>query len=71
MIIFHDVLKRLSENGWSAYRLNKERQISNGTIIRLRHGQSVSTDTIDKICELCHCQPGDLITYEETEKQGN
>ena len=63
MIEFKDVLQMLSERGWSAYRLNKERQISNGTIARLRHKQSVSTDTIDKVCELCDCQPGDIMRY--------
>ena len=63
MIVFKDVLQMLSAHGWSAYRLNKERQISNGTIARLRHKQSVSTDTIDKVCELCDCQPGDIMSY--------
>ena len=63
MIVFHDVLKLLSDNGWSTYRLQREREISNGTISRLRAGQSVSTDTIDTICRLCECQPGDLISY--------
>ena len=69
MIVFKDVLQMLSEHGWSAYRLCKERQISNGTIARLRHKQSVSTDTIDKVCELCDCQPGDIMRYVPV-KQG-
>ena len=64
MIVFINVLKLLSQNGWSTYRLQKERQISNGTIARLRTGQSVSTETLDVICRLCNCQPGDLIHYE-------
>ena len=67
MIVFNHILKRLSENGWSAYRLQKERQISNGTIARLRTGKSVSTDTIDTVCRLCHCQPGDLMRYTPDE----
>jgi len=69
MIVFMDVLKRLSEHGWSTYRLQKERQISNGTISRLRAGQSVSTETLDVICRLCNCQPGELIRYE-ADKEG-
>ena len=67
MIVFEDLLKLLSEHGWSAYRLRKENKISNGTIQRLRKRQSVSTDTIDKICELCDCQPADLMRYEKGE----
>lgn len=69
MIVFDDVLKRLSDNGWSTYRLRKEKQISNGTIDRLRAKQSVSTDTIDVICRLCHCQPGDIISYVDTPEE--
>ncbi len=63
MIVFDDVLKRLSSCGWSTYRLQKEKQISNGTISRLRAHQSVSTDTLDVICRLCGCQPGDFLSY--------
>ena len=64
MIVFVDILKMLAENGWSTYRLQKERQISNGTIIQIRGHKPITTQTIDKICELCHCQPGDLMRYE-------
>ena len=70
MIIFTNTLKLLSENGWSTYRLIKEKKISNGTISRLRTKQSVSTDTIDTICELCHCQPSDLMRHVPNE-EGN
>ena len=70
MIVFANILKLLSENGWSTYRLQKERQISNGTIARLRAGQSVSTETLDTICRLCGCQPGDLIHYEPDQREG-
>ena len=69
MIVFNNVLQLLSDNGWSTYRLQKERQISNGTISRLRAYQSVSTDTINTICKLCHCQPGDIMTYVEEEDE--
>lgn len=63
MILFKNILGKLSDAGWSTYRLQKEKQISNGTIIRIRAGKSISTATIDKVCELCGCQPGDLMQY--------
>ena len=69
MIVFNNPLKMLAEHGWNTVRLKKERQISNGTIMRLRHGLSVSTDTIGKICELCECQPNDVMHYQ-SDKQG-
>lgn len=69
MIVFADVLKLLADNGWSTYRLVKERRISNGTICRLREKKSVSTETINIICELCHCQPNDIMRYEPKENE--
>lgn len=63
MIKYVNILNRLSENGWSTYRLQKEKQIHNGTIIQIRAGRPISTTTIDTICRLCNCQPGDLMVY--------
>ncbi len=67
MIEYHDILGRLSRCGWSTARLQKERKISNGTIIQIRAGRPITTRTIDVICELCQCQPGDLITWRPNE----
>lgn len=63
MIVFVDLLKLLSENGWSSYRLQKEHKIGNGSIIKIRTGGDISVKTINTICELCHCQPGDIMRY--------
>lgn len=67
MIIFKDILKKLSAAGWSTYRLQKEKQISNGVISRLRAGDSISTNTVDTICRLLHCQPNDIMEYIEVD----
>lgn len=63
MIVFNNIIELLSNNGWSQYRLVKEKQLGNSTVQRLRFGQAVNTDTIDKVCELCNLQPGDLMKY--------
>lgn len=67
MIIFKDILKKLSAAGWSTYRLQKEKQISNGVISRLRAEESISTNTVDTICRLLHCQPNDIMEYIEVD----
>ena len=72
MIVYHNILGKLASCGWPTTRLQKERQISNGTIIQIRAGKPITTTTINTICRLCHCQPGDLITYRpdpETKEQ--
>lgn len=63
MIIYKNILKRLSANGWTTLRLQKEKMISNGTIIQIRAGKPVTTKTIDTICKLCKCEVGDVIEY--------
>ena len=64
MIVYNDIWTMLKDAGYTQYRIRKEKLISDGTIKRLRKGMSVSTDTIGKLCELCNCQPGDLIIWE-------
>lgn len=68
MIIYDDILRRLADCGWPTTRLQREKQISNGTIIQIRAGKPITTATIDTICRLCDCQPGDLMRYVPDKK---
>lgn len=69
MIIYDNVLARLAACGWPTTRLQRERQISNGTIIQIRAGKPITTTTIDTICRLCGCQPGDFLHYVPTQEE--
>ena len=64
MIIYIDIMQRLKENGWTTYRIRKERKIGDATVQRIKSNQSISTETINTICELCDCQPGDIMIYK-------
>ena len=68
MIVYKDILKKLSAAGWSTYRLYHERKLPNSVIGRLRNGDAISTDTLDKICKLLDCQPGDILSYVPDEQ---
>ena len=63
MIIFGPIMKMLSENGWTSYRIRNEKVLPEGTLSRIRSGKPITTSTIDTICRLCHCQPGDILRY--------
>ena len=63
MIVYKDVLQRLARAGWSSYRLRKEKQLPGGALDRLRENRPITTDTLDTICRLCSCQPGDLLQW--------
>lgn len=60
-----NVLAAFKEAGYSSTRLRNDKLMGEATIQRLRHSQSVSYDVLAKICELLHCQPGDILEYVE------
>lgn len=68
MIVFEDIMEMLSRRGWSSYRLRNEKILSESIMTRLRSKESITTNTIDKLCELLDCQPGDLIHYVPNEQ---
>ena len=60
-----DVLARLKAAGYSSYRLIQEKTLSPSTVQRLRTGEPISWDNIERICRLLNCQPGDVLEYKE------
>lgn len=60
-----DVLDALKQNGYSTYRVRKEKLLGESTLQKLRQGLPVSWENIETICRLLHCQPGDMLEYAE------
>lgn len=58
-----DVLAALKEAGYSTYRLRKEKIMGEATIQQLRTGTLASLATLELLCRLLDCQPGDIIEY--------
>jgi putative transcriptional regulator len=65
MAIKYDKLFRLfEEKGITTYRIRKENIVSQGTLTKMKNGSgSIDTRTIDKICRVLNCQPGDILEY--------
>ena len=63
MIRFANIMQRLADNGYSSYRLRQEKLLSEGTLTRLRNEEPITTATLDIICRLCQCQPGELLAW--------
>lgn len=62
-----DILEALKEAGYSSTRLRKEKLMGESYMTQLRRGEMVSWKTIETICALLDCQPGDLIEYAKEE----
>ncbi len=58
-----DVLAALKEKGYSTYRIRKDKLIGEAQIQKLRSNELVSKETLNTLCRLLNCQPGQLLKY--------
>lgn len=64
MISYQKLFDKLKAEGWSSYRVRKEKLIGQGTLTNLRNQSGgLDSKTLDKICRTFNCQPGDLMEY--------
>lgn len=62
-----DVLKWLRAAGFNSGRLRREKLLGQSTLTKLRRGELLSWGETGRVCEMLHCQPGDLfVFYPET-----
>ena len=60
-----DFLAELKKKGYSSSRIREEKLIGQSYLQQLRRGELVSWKTLDTICALLECQPGDLIEFQK------
>ena len=58
-----DIMAELKKSGYSSTRIREEKLIGQSYLQQIRHGELVSWKTLDTICSLLDCQPGDVIEY--------
>lgn len=64
-----DLLAVLKQHGYSTYRLRKEGFFGESTIQTIRRGDPIGAKTLDVVCELLECQPGDVLEWVPNKKQ--
>ena len=62
-----DILEELKEKGYSTYKLRKDKLIGEAQIQKIRNGEVASKETLNTICKLLNCQPGDILEYVEVD----
>lgn len=65
MIVYDKLWATMKEKGITQYSLIKNYHISAGQLSRLRKNDNVCTHTIDVLCEILDCQPGDLMEFRK------
>lgn len=63
MMHFEPFWEMMKEQNISQYHLVRYCRLSASQLQRLRHNQSVTTDTISRICELFDCDVSDVMYF--------
>ena len=63
-----DILAELKKAGWTTVRIRKERIVGESALQKMRTGDtSISLGTLEAICDILQCQPGNLIEWVPNE----
>ena len=65
MISFEKLWDTMKEKGISQYALIKKYGVSPAQITRLKRNESVSTHTIEMLCEILDCRVEDIMEYKK------
>ena len=64
MIRYDKLFELFKKNGYTTYRIRKEKIIGQATLQRLKDGTGgLDHKTIDKLCDLFDCQPNDIMEF--------
>lgn len=58
-----DILEELKIKGYTTYKLRKNKIMGEAQIQKIRNNEIASKETLNTICRLLNCQPGDILEY--------
>ena len=58
-----DVLSELKKHGFNTSRLRKEKLLNESALQYIRRGKPVGPVSLDALCRLLECQPGDIMEW--------
>ena len=63
MIVFDPLWETLKKRGYTTYTLRFKFKMSHETVQRLQKNQSVTTFTLNRLCNLLNCPLEEIIRY--------
>ena len=69
-ISYNRLWKRLIDHDLSKTDMMRRAKISTNVLARLSKGESVSMDSIEKICKVLNCNIGDVMEFVTDETNG-
>lgn len=70
MISFEPLFETMKRKNVSSYALEKA-GFSRATYYAIKNGKSISTNTVNQLCRLLHCDVSDIMRYEEDVEEMN
>lgn len=68
MITYYKLLDILNRKGMTKEQLKNASGISSATMTKISKGESVTLNTINAICNVLQCQPGDILEWQPDNK---
>ena len=63
---YNKLFNLLKERGITTYKIRKDNLISQAALTKMKNGGgNIDTRTLERICSVLHCQPGDIMEYVE------
>ena len=65
MITYDPFWETLNKKDLSTYDLIYKEGLSANTIHRMKHGEAITTKTLNELCSILHCSVSDILKYIE------
>ncbi len=60
----------LVKKGITTYKIRKDNLISQAALTKMKNGNgNIDTRTLERLCAVLHCQPGDIMEYVEEREE--
>lgn len=68
-LVYEKLFARLKEKGYTSYKIRQEHVMGQATLTGLKKGTAgLNSKTIEALCRVLACQPGDLMEYVPDEE---
>lgn len=69
MITYKPFFKTLRIKGITQYQLENDLNVSKGTLDSLRNNRGITLYTVEELCKILKCEPGDIFEIVEDENE--
>ena len=67
MISYDPMYATMQKRGITEYAMVNKHGIPKNTMQRMRHGEAISTETLDTLCFILNCEVSDILKYVKDE----